>query len=250
MLRSISRYTLKDLLGDSKREIKPDSRAKSFYKICQEYLNDDEIIKDALENYFEDTGKRVRIIEGSDDTDVNTIKEIVKEHKEITGRSPVVFIDCLQLLAHPKDSLGRFHNTTDKHPVDANVFKLKQISREFKVPIFATSSFNRDHYGEPASIKSYKGNGAIECSSDVLLALEPEYMKATDRGERKARREEYRFLESRKGIKKLRLVVLKNRHGSSGGVDIFNYYPEFNCFVEQGSPDEISPFEGITFKSM
>lgn len=241
MARSISRYTARDLIesgADLKykarevREITDGKRYKYYTQPEQEYINE------SITEYFKDTGETMRIVEGMGNIDADTVRELVKEHVKHRGKAPVVFIDYLQLLIQPKDEKGNRYSMTDKQIVDANVFKLKQLSRDYKIPIFAISSFNRDNYNNEVSMLSFKESGAIEYSSDVLIGLE-----RTDQQEKKAEkikiREENEF---NSGIRHIRLKVLKNRNGQQGGKLLFDYYYRYNYFKELGNEQTLNEF--------
>lgn len=66
---------------------------------------------------------------------------------------------------------------SDKQNKDNAVLELRRISRDYKTPIIAISSFNRDNYNSVASMTAFKESGIIEYSSDVLIALQPQGMK-------------------------------------------------------------------------
>ena len=65
-----------------------------------------------------------------------------------------------------------YERATDKQIVDHNVTELKQLSRDFDIPIFAVSSLNRQNYSERINMAAYKESGAIEYGSDVLIGLQ------------------------------------------------------------------------------
>lgn len=244
MGKSVSRYTLKHLYDAGKFKVmqKPPVEAKNFHRIHRDYQKDeDKTISTAIWEYFNDTGDHLRIVEGNSkkygDIDADTVEQIVKQHIQITGRRPVIFIDYLQLLKAPKEDGKRF-NKTDKQIVDENVFKLKQISRDYHIPVFGISSFNRDNYYEPVSMKSFKESGAIEYSSDCLIGLEYEYMNlsTSSKQEREAFKaivKQHKETFEEKGYKTIRLKMLKNRNGYAGNSELFYYYPAYNCFFEK-----------------
>ncbi len=247
MGKSISRYTLKELLdsGELIAGDKPDNRAKTLYDIYRNYTIDpDGAINKALENYFNDTGEHLRIIEGMGDINAEVIAGEIEKHYRNTGKAPVIFIDYLQLLTQPND---KKHSMTDKQITDANIFQLKQLSRDYNIPIFGISSFNRENYNEPVSMKSFKESGAIEYSSDVLIGLEPEYMGMEDIKKRNKARTLYKKMEKETGIRAIRLVMLKNRNGRAGGVDLFYYYPRFNLYSEQGFESLVNDLKRLNF---
>jgi replicative DNA helicase len=103
---------------------------------------------------------------------------------------------------------------TDKQNTDKAVLELKRISRDYKTPIIAISSFNRNHYQKEVTMEAFKESGAIEYSSDVLIGLQlkSENEESTDR--------------------EVELVILKNRNGKRGSKLTYTYSPRFNYFKE------------------
>lgn len=202
--------------------------------------NDKAIIKEGIEAYSK-YAKNVYIYEGrykGERLNVQHIKTIVKKHIEKTGKTPVIFIDYLQILA-PNDS-----RATDKQNTDNAVFELKEISRNFHIPVFAISSFNRDNYSEAVSMTSFKESGAIEYSSDILLGLQyygmdyrPESEK--DRGQRinKLKTENEEKKANKEPIN-IELKCLKNRNGTLFSI-VFQFVSAFNFYKENSLNDFI-----------
>lgn len=239
--RSISRYTAQEIIDQNKiktnvgwgqfnRFAKTQNQISHEVFARQHVMEEQQHVHKAINGYFADTGEHLRIIEGVGTIDADQITTLVQKHVELTGQTPVVFIDYLQLLAQPKDEGGRMRSMTDKQITDINVLKLKQLSRDYKMPIFAISSLNRDSYNQAVTLKSFKESGAIEYTSSVLFGLER--VNLADKEKLKADMEK----ESQTGIKKLRLKILKNRHGRADGDVKFDYYCLFNYFKEEGMP--------------
>ena len=179
MGKSLSRLTYQ-LAGDETtgdgEEKKPVARDTQQIINNRRYgaYNDREkaIIAAAIEEYGK-AAPHIYIYEGryqGERLKVSHIRAIVEQHIQKTKQKPVVFVDYLQIIA-PADP-----HATDKQNTDANTFELKEISRDFQIPVFAVSSFNRDNYQEPVSMQSFKESGAIEYSSDVLFGLQYEGM--------------------------------------------------------------------------
>ena len=167
---------------------------------------------------------------------VEKIKAVIARHIRITGRKPLVIIDYLQIIA-PFDI-----RATDKQNTDKAVVELKRASRDYDVPIFAISSFNRENYTSPVNIASFKESGAIEYTSDVLMALQfkgMDYLKKEDGKYEDEKSRTARIIQLRNEQEKnaeipgkaqeLQLKILKNRNGRKGGVDL-EFHPMFNCF--------------------
>ena len=220
MAKSISRLTLLDILqngGDTRnaktaRGITTGSRWKKYSQ------TERELIQRAAETYGT-YAKNIYIHEGIGDIGTSQIRQTVGNHIRITGKKPFVLVDYLQILA-PEDV-----RATDKQNTDKAVIELKRISRDFKIPVFAVSSFNRENYKTAVSFSSFKESGAIEYSSDVLIGLQ---LKGA--GEKGFDAETAKT----KNPREIEVVVLKNRNGETGKKIAFRYFPMFNFFEEIG----------------
>jgi replicative DNA helicase len=166
------------------------------------------------------------------------INNVLNQHVTLTGRTPIVIIDYLQILAQQGDKLK-----TDKQKTDENVLALKIASREFNTPIIAISSFNRENYSNVVSMQSFKESGAIEYSSDVLIGLQHEGMnrrEGENANDYKARvhseKEMIDLVKQRGGSLPIELKVLKNRNGLTGR-SYFNFWPRYNYFENVESQD-------------
>lgn len=136
-------------------------------------------ILDGMFRYCTTIGKNTHVIEGVADTTAENVRTLTAAMTQLHGIPPVVIVDYLQIMASPSDRL------TDKQAADRNVLELKRISRDFKTPVIAISSFNRASYtledkqGKPlqgkalmlALMSGFKESGATEYTADGLLAL-------------------------------------------------------------------------------
>lgn len=202
-------------------------------------------------NQYRSISKNIYIYEGVGDIGVKEISEKAYRHYEITGNTPVIIIDYLQILA-PYDP-----RMTDKQNTDKNVTELKRLSRDLKTPIVVISSFNRENYNNTVSMASFKESGAIEYSSDVLIGLQFNFMRQAEKDENGKDRSdkdkknfideerEKAFEKAKNGkYQKINLKVLKNRNGNKGDL-IFKYCPMFNEFIGE-ELQEIKDKEGNT----
>lgn len=174
------------------------------------------LIKDAMAAYSSYAG-HVFILEGVGDIGVEQVRNAVEEHRKKTGFAPVVVVDYLQIMA-PSDP-----RMTDKQNTDKAVMELKRISRDYKVPVIAISSLNRQNYSRKISMEAFKESGAIEYSSDVLIGLQLKGAGESNFDVNQAKSKNPREVE---------LVVLKNRNGQTGQTVEYSYYPMFNYFKE------------------
>lgn len=180
----------------------------------------------------EDEDGRQREVQTVDRVGLDTIRRGVRNHKELTGSSPVVFIDYLQILK-PDDPTGR---KSDKQNMDETVSELRRIAKTYSIPIFAISSLNRSSYGQAIEMEAFKESGAIEYSSDVLLGLDPKGIKAA---EKPKDREENRQTMSELADAELRgleVVVLKNRMGARGRVPMV-LHAKYGLYYEGTVPE-------------
>lgn len=222
--KSISRHTYK-LCNGFKSNAKT-ARGITTASRYQNYSQEEKkLINDAIAAYNAYAG-RLYIYEGIGDIGVEAIKQKVAEHKELTGNTPLVFIDYIQILA-PYDM-----RASDKQNTDKAVLELKRLSRDFKTTVVGISSFNRDNYSTEVNMAAFKESGAIEYGSDVLLALQPQGMKP---GYTKTeQKDNAKLVKACKASaeRSVEAVILKNRNGKTGGKVGFSYYSLFNCFEQ------------------
>jgi replicative DNA helicase len=240
MSKSISRHTLQITLkgGWDTRNAKTSRGITSGKRYANYNRTELQLIKDATSAYSE-YADRIYIHEGVGDIGVDQIRELVERHILSTGgswetdektgerrlsggRRPLLVCDYLQIIAPYND------RATDKQNTDKAVLELKRISRDYKLPVIAISSFNRMNYKEAVSMEAFKESGAVEYSSDVLIGLQ---LKGA------GKKEFNPTDEKKKNPREVELVVLKNRDGAVGDKVRFLYYPMFNYFTDQGLSD-------------
>ena len=219
MAKSISRHTYLNCKKNSEDMYNPKSQGQILDgKRYESYTPlERDVIYHAGENYKQEAS-RLWIYEVTDNLTVDNIKSLIEEHKKHTSVCPVVIIDYLQIIT----SID--HKLTEKQSVDQIVKRLKQISRDFKIPVLAISSLNRESYKSPISMQAFKESGGIEYSADVLFGLQLKGVEAKDFDVEIAKSKTPREIE---------LKILKNRRGRTGGSLLFEYYPKFNYFEQQ-----------------
>jgi replicative DNA helicase len=186
----------------------------------------DEFIK-SFEYYRDRIAKNLKIIECNFDITHKNITNQVKEYIEKTGIKPVVFIDYLQIINISKDDV------TEKRGIDNIVKALKQLSRDFKIPVFVVSSFNRDSYNTPVSYSSFKESGGIEYTSDFVLGLQLSVLDNIVKDEKDKITLHNKLQEAKKQNTRLvSLVILKNRNGLSNSIQPLKFYCANNMFLE------------------
>ena len=80
---------------------------------------------------------------------------------------------------------------------------------------------------------AFKESGAIEYTSDVVIALQPQGMKTGETD--KVKGENRQKIDACKAdtLRKLEAVILKNRNGGIGAVN-FEYNALFNLYTDKG----------------
>lgn len=190
------------------------------------------IVERAIKEYQAGIGGHMNIIEGNFDCTVGAIWEYVEQYKQRNDKTPIVFIDYLQIIQAEKNEQTGRTPTDARAVVDANITKLKRMSRRLETPVFVISSLNRGNYLTPIDFESFKESGCIEFTADVIWGIQLKIMndaifdKATDIKKKremvnKAKKEQPRKVE---------LVCLKNRYGVCNYSVDFMYYPERDCF--------------------
>lgn len=220
MAKSISRHTLQRVIetrGDV-RNAKTTRGITTGARYSRYSDTERALIQAAIRDYAGYAGN-VFILEGVGDIGAAQVRDAVRQHKEATGKTPVVIVDYLQILAPYND------RATDKQNTDKAVLELKRLSRDFMTPVIAISSLNRDNYSTKINMAAFKESGAVEYSADVLLGLQ--YTGAGETGfDAEA--------AATKDPREIELVILKNRNGRKGDVVKLEYYPMFNYFKDQG----------------
>ena len=207
---------------------------------------DFDVLDAAEQRYRTQIGPRVWIFEGIGNIGVGEVRAAVKRHFDLTGRRPVIVCDYLQILAPYIDPAHPNRALTDKQCVDKNVLELKRISRDYKIPVIAISSFNRDNYSAPVNTAAFKESGAVEYSADVLIGVQYHGMERQEKGNGKAEndndperlarvarlmRDNDTKAKAGKGVM-IDVKILKNRNGGRGMSDTMTFYPMFNTFDE------------------
>lgn len=206
----------------------------------------------AVDEYSK-SAEHLHIIESVGTKTAEDIRKDVERHHKFTGHWPLVIVDYLQILKAADPHM------TDKQATDAAVLTLKQISRDYDIPVFCISSFNRDNYFSPVTMAAFKESGAVEYSADVLIGLQyfgMDIKKEEGEKSEKRRRRLDALREARKADSKegrpvyIQARVLKNRNGTKDDC-VFRYFNRYNHYepsdkdiAEMWERDAIQRFGG------
>lgn len=221
--RSISRITFNMYRKYPSRFSYEDCKTGRGITDGSRYVNysdsEKELIKAAKDYYSNHIGQNIYIYEAIGQLTAKDIRNYINNHIECTGNRPVVIVDYLQLISHEDPRL----NANDKIRTDFNLMSLKQMSRDFKLPVIVVSSFNRGGYNIEVKLENFKESGGIDYGCDVIIGLQLAGvgLDSFDVNEAKA-----------KDPREIELVFLKNREAATGEMIKFLYYPKFNHFEE------------------
>ena len=205
----------------------------------EEAVNGKEIVslyQDATKKYKDTIAKNLYIeeLDGTKTIDINYIEEAIKNYINITESKPLVIIDYLQIITTEK-------SYSDKNNIDNLVVAIKRIARQYQIPIFLISSFNRENYLNDASFSSFKESGSIEYTADILLALQYEYLfKCKDNLD--TRKEKVDDMNEQEEAD-LMLKMLKNRNGRRKNVKHIRFYRKYSYMKFRKYDDNFTPFK-------
>ena len=250
MAKSVSRLTFQRMKAAGEdRFCAKTTRGILTGKRYEHYLPRELAAIEEAQAAYEQIGGHIWFTEGIGDVSTGMIRERVDRHIAMTGRTPVVIVDYLQIMT-PVDI-----RATDKQNTDRNVLEMKRLSRDRNIPVIGISSLNRENYMQPINLAAFKEAGSIEYGSDCLIGLQYEGMDYTEGEAEKAREKRIRELMRRnEGLARdgkavmIQLKILKNRNGSRGSSAPLLYFPMFNHFEEMAAADEAArasdPFGG------
>lgn len=222
--------------------LKPERYSQSTRNILKggkfnESPEDRYIREQSIKRFASDIAPNIFIDESLGKCTIKTIKKAVDTHIRHTGVKPIVFLDYLQVMSHE----DKYIRSNDKVKTDENILGLKQLSRDYDIPIFILSSLNRETYkdlSQEVTLTSFKESGAIEYSGAVVLAMQLSMVTdiniAKSKGDKEtAKKLEHELRDEIESNPRLQDVrVLKNRHDGFKGVIRFMFHGECNRFVE------------------
>ena len=166
---------------------------------------------DAAIAQYKTFGHRLKIIEGTRQHTVGAIHLAAQQERQRAGKPPVIVIDYLQAMPTSDPALA-----DRRSQMDVIVTDLRRIARDTDATIVAVSSMSRSEYNN-AKMSAFKESGGIEYGADVAAVMTVE-KEDEDKGQERT----------------IGLVVLKNRHGRRGIVDLV-YQMHIDTFTSTGN---------------
>lgn len=198
--------------------------------------------KEQIKAYADKVRNRLCIIQCNMSITVEQIIGCINDFmKDRPGAYPVVFIDYLQIIS-PSELNGRVI-VDAKTSVDHIIHELKTFQMRENLRVIVICSLNRASYQTSMSFQALKESGSIEFTSDwvgglqLQLLEEEEYKYAEDPLTHRTRlrsdeeKEQMINAEKNEPVRRIELVVLKNRSGKPYYKAYFNYEPEFETFT-------------------
>ena len=239
LARSISREIYRDNFTADEKTVKRLARTEQEILTLSrgDYAEDQQqAVISAWKRYASYAGGHISIYEGAKTAD--DIERITQEYITNTGKVPVVVVDYLQILQPNEDYI----RAQPRQQVDYNVNVFAKMRRELKTPIILISAFNRNSYNGVADNSSFKESGAIEYTGDCMITME--YNAEWKSGQGKDNENKQILKEQqRKDPRHIILTFQKNRGNRTGGTILYDYYPQYNYFMEKADTDEDLPFK-------
>ena len=205
--------------------------------------------EDAVDWYGSTVARNVFFVQPDGRPSLRDLRDVVASVAEVRGTAPAVGVDYLQILG-PLDEEGA--RDPERLIVDKNMTYLRQLARDFKVPVWLISSMNRNSYAEgEVSMASAKESGGVEYGADVLLGLQAFGIadareEAASRGEPLAQKDVVRIthdcFDRDDGLRPLEVRVLKNRDGPSGGHAPLTLHLAVSTYVDYIAPEGVRNF--------
>ncbi len=182
----------------------------------------------------------LRIIELHGES-INDLLKILRPICTSDAKSPVVFIDYLQIIPHGKD------NT--KNGIDDIVRKLKVFQRDTNTTFIVISSLNRQNYSQQISFESFKESGNIEYTADVIWGLQLNVLNKFKKFVDVSTVRQEVDKAKKQNPRQLQLKCLKNRSGNIYDC-FFHYFAKHDYFVpclEGDFADNVSSNNNVNF---
>lgn len=124
----------------------------------------------------------------------------------------IIFIDYIGLITVEHRNTPRFEQVAFLSK------NLRELARELDIPIIALSQLNRDAEGRVPNLANLRESGALEQDSDIVIFLHREDEEQQDNDEE---------------VRKVKVIVAKNRHGAIG-IATIGFEPKYTKFMDVG----------------
>ncbi|MDR2105717.1 MAG: hypothetical protein LBP51_08200 [Deferribacteraceae bacterium] len=182
-------------------------------------------VQAALDSYTAMIADRISIFDNSEELTMDRITEIVRSYIVDNNIHPVVIVDNIQHLP-PKHTAHLSNNHLNLH-------SLKNLQQKEHLTIVAVSNIDTDSYFRHIDFDSFLNSGGIEYTADVIWGLQIQAARETEKAQSKIDARE-RFFSAKSLVpRKMELICLKNNFGKSVYTCYFDYYPQYNIFVEE-----------------
>lgn len=207
--------------------------------LSKEQESELEIVKNIYRNYAD----RIKMFD-MESNSVEYMLEICRNYTRLTGRTPIILVDYLQLMTE-KDAQCREKLIADV--IKDGVKGLQEVVKDTAAACLCVVAFNRESTktdGTKLSIFAGRDTSSIEFGADTYIGLNfsqyesdrKQYFRESKDRDGKSTGKTRILIDSielkKKKPREITLVVLKNRMGETGSVDML-YYSAYNAFVER-----------------
>lgn len=211
------------------------------------------VIREAREDVEHTEANGQRVNERERIGTAKGLQGIIQEHVDVIGENgidpgkatpKVLIVDYLQRIK-PTDQ-ARLDTRT---AVEEAIETLKDISREYNMPVIFVSSIGRASYGDGGGLASFKESGAIEYTADVAMIMTLSAHREIEEPAKSNKRatmwyDEQMRQADRAAAKKIDITLPKARSGKKATVqfiltgayyhlrevgEITDFYPKYSC---------------------
>lgn len=224
-----------------------DDRTESIEILDGKYIRENdiaktELIKSAYTRFKNKVKDNLFIIDNLDSLDKDKLEQSITITKLKKGSYPIVIIDYLQFLG----IMNQNDKQTPRDIIDNLIAKIKRLVVKYKLKVILLSSVARSQYEKVASLGSGKESGGIEYTGNVVMHIEPDFIKTYIKKKKQDSTTEYEtirqgaFIEHYNenkgryipiGFDGIDLKVLKARIGRKGTINL-EFYGAYSHFEE------------------
>ncbi|WP_210377327.1 DnaB-like helicase C-terminal domain-containing protein [Borreliella garinii] len=154
-----------------------------------------------IENYF-------IVVDNTPNIRIHDLKAKARKMKKYYGVE-IIFIDYIGLISVEHNNTPRFEQVSF---LSRNI---RALAIELEIPIIVLCQLNREAEGRAPNLANLRESGSLEQDADIVIFLHRENEEQQD---------------SYKEVRKVKIIVAKNRHGATGTVTM-GFKPKSTKFV-------------------
>ncbi|WP_215536372.1 DnaB helicase C-terminal domain-containing protein [Borreliella bavariensis] len=151
-------------------------------------------------------------IENTHNIQIHQLKAEARKMKKDYGVE-IIFIDYISLISVE-------HNNTPRYEQVAFLSRnIRALANELEIPIIVLSQLNREAEGKAPNLTNLRESGSLEQDADIVIFLHREYEEQQE--------------DNDEEVRKVKVIVAKNRHGAIG-IATIGFEPKYTKFMDVG----------------